>query len=279
MSKRKFKHKATTFNKANLTYLAHCANIAYKSKEEIRQELNTLGFDVDGTNFFFENRDKAEGVDTQCFVTGDKDKIIVSFRGSEAKLTDWLTNKRFIKIKWSKDKTFGRVHRGFHKALKGVWPDVREEILRLRTNKQPIWLTGHSLGGALAQLAAATLRFQEKQDWVGGVYTFGQPRAGNSDFAKKYNSHLKNVTCRVVNNNDLVARIPTINYSHAGQLFYFSSKETLHRDKQMSWWEKKLDRLKGRIKGFPNGKTDGIDDHSMDRYQELCEKTSQAKQE
>ena len=171
-----------------------------------------------------------------------------------------------------KKKSWGRVHRGFHKSLISVWTDVKQEILRLRTNNQSVWFTGHSLGGALAQLAVTTLFLQEKKVKVGGLYTFGQPKIGNSKFRNTYNAHLKSKTYRVVNNNDLVARIPTINYWHVEQLIYFSSKGKLYRDKELTWWEMKIDKIKGKTKAFLKLDIDALKDHKMDNYQELCKK-------
>ena len=63
--------------------------------------------------------------------------------------------------------------------------------------KQVIF-TGHSLGGALAVVAAA------RSKYVGEVYTFGQPRVGN----RKYSKQVKSKVYRFVNNNDIVPRIP-----------------------------------------------------------------------
>ncbi|MCI5144635.1 MAG: lipase family protein, partial [Candidatus Electrothrix sp. AR3] len=200
-----FEHKATSFSKINLAYFAYCANIIYRPKEKIHYELRRLGFDLSRDNFFFEY--KNDDIDTQCFAVGDKEKIIVAFRGSEANLEDWVTNKKFLKTSWPKDNPLGRVHRGFYDALESIWlgDKLQKEILKLRTNGQSIWFTGHSLGGALAVLAAATLHLQEKKDgFLGGVYTFGQPRLGNPDFAENYNAALKERTYRVVNNNDLI---------------------------------------------------------------------------
>ena len=107
MSKRKFDHETTSFNKTNLAYLAHCSNIVYKPKKEIRKELKNLGFDTNGSNFFFNYSNLRKGLDTQCFVAGDNEKIIVSFRGSEANLADWITNKKFIKKTWNEKKKLG----------------------------------------------------------------------------------------------------------------------------------------------------------------------------
>ena len=269
-----FDHKATSFSEANLVYLAHCANIAYDPKEKIRQVLSKLGFDLSKDSFFIEDKE----TDTQCFVAGDNEKIIVSFRGTEKEKTEDLrTDAKIIRIPWpSEDRPLGKVHRGFCDAVNNVWNRVSTEILSLRTNEQSVWFTGHSLGAALTTLAAASLYFKDKKQLINGVYTFGQPRVGNSDFATLYNADLKEKTFRIVNNNDVVTRVPgRPRFSHVGSLMYFTTEEQLYRDEELSWWEKFLNRTEGRLDDVMELGLDDIKDHSMDIYQELCEKTYQ----
>ena len=74
----------------------------------------------------------------------------------------------------------------------------------------PIFVTGHSLGGALATLGAAYL-----SGWgLAACYTFGAPRVGNKEFS----SSLQTPIYRVVNPLDTVPHIPTPlrGYRHAG---------------------------------------------------------------
>jgi predicted lipase len=78
------------------------------------------------------------------------------------------------------------VHSGFYVAYKGVSSLVRTEVDRLlglyKTAK--LVITGHSLGGAMAVLCA--LEMKEVHGKVDYVYTYGQPRVGNSNFASFY---------------------------------------------------------------------------------------------
>ncbi|MCI5125416.1 MAG: lipase family protein [Candidatus Electrothrix sp. AR5] len=266
-----FDHKATSFSKANLVYLAHCANIVYEPKEKLGQILSEMGFNLNKDRFFIEDKE----TDTQCFVAGDSEKIIVSFRGTETEESkDLKTDKKIIRTRWpSKDQPLGKVHRGFYHALKSVWSKVAKEIVSLRTNEQSVWFTGHSLGAALTTLAAATLYFYDKKQLVSGVYTFGQPRVGNSDFATLYNADLKEKTFRIVNNNDVVTRVPARpRFSHVGSLMYFTQEGQLCSDGDLSWWGKFWDKMEGRLDDFMELGTDGIKDHKMGTYQELCEK-------
>jgi hypothetical protein len=75
-------------------------------------------------------------------------------------------------------------------------------------------MTGHSLGAALATLGAS--RYGNVQ----GVYSFGSPRVGNDVFKEKFDVK----TYRIVNNDDIVARVPPPGvYVHVGELKFIDS--------------------------------------------------------
>jgi triacylglycerol lipase len=96
----------------------------------------------------------------------------------------------------------GRVHRGFRNALDEIWKPLHELVASLRRDDpgRALWLTGHSLGGALAILAAA--RLPEVQ----GVYVFGAPHVGDAEFR----AALPAVPVRFIHGNDLVTRVPVV---------------------------------------------------------------------
>nr|XP_024370010.1 uncharacterized protein LOC112279617 [Physcomitrium patens]PNR57011.1 hypothetical protein PHYPA_004004 [Physcomitrium patens] len=93
-----------------------------------------------------------------------------------------------------------------------------------------LFITGHSLGGALAALYATMLHYTgqtEIASKIGAVYTFGQPRVGDQDFVNYANSKLKGKFFRVVYCNDVVPRVPfddiVMAYKHIGDCNYFNS--------------------------------------------------------
>ncbi len=97
----------------------------------------------------------------------------------------------------------GVVHCGFHAALEQIWAAALQPCLTRLKAANPartIWLTGHSLGGALATLAAARLAD------VTGLYTFGSPLVGDRQFAERCPDR----AYRVVNNNDIVPHVPRV---------------------------------------------------------------------
>ena len=114
------------------------------------------------------------------------------------------------------------VHVGF---LRG-YLSVRERLVHmLRVLKEEegggswtIYVTGHSLGGALATLCASDLKGLFAEDSV-VMYNFGSPRVGNLAFVKRFNDAVPNAF-RVVNDADVVARVPRSrlqNYFHVGR--------------------------------------------------------------
>ena len=121
--------------------------------------------------------------------------VILAFRGS-ADIEQWLADAEF----WMTDTQFGRVHEGFWKST--------QEALKVFYGcnpNGPLFITGHSLGGAQAVIFARCCGLQ-----VSGVYTFGQPKSGDHVWRVNYiKSGLDEITWRVVNALDIVPRMPS----------------------------------------------------------------------
>ena len=252
-----FKPTTTRFDLTHALKMSELSLIAYKSQKEIRASVEKLGYSQ--FKFF-------DSSNTQAFMVGTDEVIILSFRGTES-IQDWITD---LKIKFVQG-PLGKVHKGFYAALMSIWKDVKEALLKFQRNSQSVWITGHSLGGALATLAVAAL-IEENCD-VGGAYTFGQPRVGSEKFAKKLDSQYKYRFFRVVNNEDIVTRIPTrlMGYYHVGSDVYIDALGMLHRGPK--WWfrfldaaasqvVRSLDRFKALREQFPNG----LEDHDIEKY-------------
>ncbi len=151
-----------------------------------------------------------ESGDTQGFVAHSEKSTLIAFRGTES-LGDWLTNINLLK---TSDDRYGGVHRGFHSAYQSVHQEILAQLL-VRDAEVKVWVTGHSLGGALASIAAAELQSTRP---ITGCYTFGQPRIGDDAFRKYVKTNLTHF--RFVNDDDIVTRIPP-GFKHVGQLFHF----------------------------------------------------------
>jgi hypothetical protein len=142
-------------------------------------------------------------------VVSDGDAAVVAFRGTDD-IRDWLANLNVDRVDWFG----GNVHRGFHLAEESLAGRVLE---RLPENTTPLWITGHSLGGALATLFA--FRLQRAGHNVCGLYTFGSPRVGCGCFAAQHDWLLRQKHFRVVHNSDAVPRVPLpLRFRHCGRL-------------------------------------------------------------
>jgi triacylglycerol lipase len=264
MSEFKFIHDTTAFNLQNAYSLAMAANLAYENEQKIKK---TVEDEWKFKKFrFFEHRDG-----TQAFAMSNDKIIVVAFRGTEPnQIKDWLTDLDFNLVNGPLD---GKVHEGFYTALSNVWQRIERTISEFRAKKsKSLWFTGHSLGAALATLAVS--RFRDEDRPVDGLYTFGQPRTGDRTFARNFNFEFKPYAFRFVNNNDIVTRMPprALKYSHVGTFRYFTESGKLVHD--ISWWNRFLDRMHGRIEDILEWGTDGIKDHSMERYVEHLKKAA-----
>jgi triacylglycerol lipase len=142
------------------------------------------------------------------------------------------------------------------------------------TQSPTLWLTGHSLGGALAVLAGAAFSMWSDAPIrsVNGIYTFGQPRVGLYKFCGNYDHLLSRKTFRFVNNQDLVPRVPFRGWDYAdlGQMIHFDSSG--QPKLQSSQWSSFLSRTLQSFKEFfdiaGHAQSD-VRDHDMNGYADL----------
>jgi predicted lipase len=127
-----------------------------------------------------------------------------------------------------KYRDMGWVHSGFAKAYEEI-RDLQDTVIK---KDKPLVVSGHSLGGATATVAALDLK-QRGYD-VHSVYTYGSPRVGYSDFKEIYEG-AKIPTYRFVNAYDVVPRIPKINYHHVGEPYFLTTDGKI-QDRQQSAW-------------------------------------------
>jgi triacylglycerol lipase len=211
---------------ANAHYLATASDLAYYNDPEGAQKFKS-DLALDAKLFSVGN--------TQVYVATDDAHIIAVFRGTEAPtsiegLKDWLltdANNYLILPEGQIGTDFAaagvgaRFHRGFMTALSDIWGPVCAAVeAELQKKERPLWVTGHSLGGALALLAA--WRFLRKTMDVYRVYTFGGPMVGNEAAVKAFDREMEGKIYRFVHGLDLVPKLPTISlvdnaYGHCTQ--------------------------------------------------------------
>ena len=174
----------TQFNYPTAIYLAHACAIAYEPDPLARARQDLRLEDVEFNSV----------ADTEYFIGDGRDFSVLAFRGTQEPF-DWFQDARVLQV--VADGISGRVHKGFHHALNVAWSHVAG---RLRDDR-PLFVCGHSLGGAVATLASCQLATRAN---LLATYTFGSPRVGDADFCRAYTSP----NYRVVNRLDVVPELP-----------------------------------------------------------------------
>ncbi len=255
-----FDAKQTTWSGNNSLSCAMAAELAYRDAATIKAQCAAWGLPT----CTFLNL-----VDSQGFVASNGDLVLLAFRGTEPEnLRDWMTDADIPLVPFSAG---GLVHKGFLGALDDMWADVVAAIKAQQTRGQTLWITGHSLGAALATLATARFRIEQDKP-VNGTYVYGSPRCGDGDFQMRYNAQAQTKTFRYVNNIDVVPRVPPRNlgFRHIGTFVYFDSDGDVQAEE--SDWNQLLDSVKGSTDDFLHGELGPLDDHFTANYVRLCDK-------
>jgi len=146
--------------------------------------------------------------------TADRTAFL-SFRGS-ADVSDWIADFDFAPTEYSPISSFGQVHAGFQDVYDCVRDSVAANLPAATRGCDQILITGHSLGAALAVLAAPDVdRGMPPNSIEPRLTTFGGPRVGLPDFATAFGAAIE-CCYRVVNFLDIVPLVPPSPYVHVG---------------------------------------------------------------
>ena len=144
--------------------------------------------------------------DTQAFVAVRREEggtgfAVLCFRGTQ-QLRDWVTNinceTQPISDPNGDAGIVGNMHKGFHDAYKSVEESIADRLGG--TEDLPLYITGHSLGGALAVVAT----WYQSSQRLAACYTFGAPKVGDDQLQGRF----KTPIYRVVNAADPVPFVP-----------------------------------------------------------------------
>lgn len=228
----------------------------------------------------FQKIEKRKGIhEPNAMVCSDENSVFLIFRGTEPTAwNQWATDAQTFRIPFGD----GEVHKGFLSAVELIWPEIMSHLQEADPDrKKRLFVGGHSLGAGMSQVASAKLALPENDRSPEAVYNFGCPRALDSVGARIYNDQLGSRTYRVVNNNDIVCRVPlkVMGFSHVGRLKYLTSDGKL-RDK-LSWVQRIKERWQGkRISGWAKFKPtdtltdlfpDELKDHLPEEYTKSLE--------
>lgn len=250
----------TSLSPNNAYWMAKLAKLSYLKRPDDSPDEKAI-FEIlrDEDNEFISVTGESKN-SAQAILVEHDDFFCLAFRGTDSK-EDWLDNLNVFPEKV----LFGQFHRGFWNSVEDVWAPLFQRYMELRLErKRPLFLTGHSLGGAMATVAAAKLIHW---DWpFTSVYTFGQPRSMTTATARIFNTEAKGKVFRFQNNNDLVTRAPArlMGYSHVGTYIHITDDGTLCLEPGL--WLRFLDAVDGAVDDLRERGLDGIKDHSMASY-------------
>jgi predicted lipase len=144
------------------------------------------------------------------FVASSPDAIVIAFRGTQTG-PEWLEDFDALPVANQFGK--GTVHKGFQDQYAKVRASVLAALAQVNLRSR-LWITGHSLGGALATLCASDAALAKCPKLT---YTWAAPRSGWHDYADWFKT-LPDPLFHIMNEWDIVPHEPPAadGYEHAG---------------------------------------------------------------
>jgi len=205
--------------------------------------------------------------DTQGFTALSSDTLYIVWRGSSSP-KDFLKDAQVKKVNFVEPGE--KVHNGFYTAFESVKEDLYSSINYIISNKldkiKSVVICGHSLGAALTVISSYMIckDFPQIAHLVKNV-TIGCPRVGNSIFKDNYNK-LVPKSIRIVNDKDLVTRIPKIGFTHINEGI------TLNENGEVITYSS-LNPFRHVVEIFISDVTgEAIKDHMVDNYLKVLDK-------
>ena len=210
-----FNASAGGFVIGNARALMWLAQLAYETHQPSTIQVVSGKWRFSSAIPFSKRKTGLTGSFETCGIIAERlDAVILAFAGTDPSVWQNLATDFNARPKANNK------HAGFELAARPATPEVAQATQISRQSQKPLFITGHSLGAALAVLAA-------EMAVAGGlrpraVYTFGMPRVGGSQFQASYNASLGDETYRLVHGIDLVARVPmsSLGFRHVGQMLH-----------------------------------------------------------
>ena len=183
---------------------------------------------------------------TQVYVAESPDHLVIAFRGTEDPtsidgLKDWLLTDAMNLLVVPEGRlghdlsaagVGAKFHKGFVDAIAEIWEPLRVEVeTKMKQADRPLWITGHSLGGALALLTAWLLK--RRFIPVHQIYTYGAPMVGNQKASDAFNREFKGTIFRYVSGRDPVPKLPGLSLV-ANEFTHVESAKILGSDPMTS---------------------------------------------
>jgi len=237
--------------------LATCAGYAYSTDETVAMIMSRMGLERNKTRMVALDVDAMFIRSTAFLVQSEDGKVVIlAYRGTEPdNFINWLTDidvyTDIIQLKTDTGTEDFDVHAGFYRNVRATRHEVLAALERAQNGHsvtgdgspvahemESLYITGHSLGAAMAALMAVMLI--EDDDYapiaekLRAVYTFGQPMVGTPDFARhcagmklQDGSDLGERLIRYIHRRDVVPRLPprvSGRFAHFGREYEYGQK-------------------------------------------------------
>jgi hypothetical protein len=192
-----------------------CGTTNYKNQQEfeadierMRAEASAIGYTLEGFSLKADNPSNPFDLG-QVFaaIFSNKSQYVLAYRGTvfdSAK--NWLADVNFVPTRWVAK---GLTHSGFTRTEQALWPFVESFFNDPSHAKKPLWVTGHSLGAAVATLAASHIHKALPAVDIEHIYVFAQPRVGDLTFVNGYvDDGLDSKFIKFAGYNDAVSVLP-----------------------------------------------------------------------
>lgn len=219
-------------------YLCACLSAwSYGGGQAMADVAYRLGFGEGAECYALQARNSALFTDTDAFYLRSADGRlgVLAYRGTELDdPTDLLTDIDVIKAPFPEGQ--GQVHGGFLRALMPLWDAIVALTTDPATRVEHLFITGHSLGGALAAVTAVALGHwghvalaapspgatlhAAGTPVLRGLYTFGQPMVGDEEMAAWAERLLGHLTHRHIYGSDVIPHLPPVS---SGRFAHFGS--------------------------------------------------------
>lgn len=196
--------------------------IAYVDPVDAREMLGKMGFESETINSGSMNG----------YVLSANGTAVIILRGTESNAYDVVQDLRFLK----RTNNNGSMHGGFADGYDGMHGQVNKVLRRFDAKR--VWITGHSLGGALSIVCAARL-LEDDEFPIAGVMTFGQPKVVRDDMRQYLEPKLRTRYVFFVNDMDPVTRVIDP-YMHFGHMVRFVDGRIIRSEQAQAVYGSKL---------------------------------------
>jgi triacylglycerol lipase len=207
--------------------LGNLAEISYEvDLNKVSAQVDKYGFKLD--EYVINDQETS----TNGIILVNDEIVVLAFRGTQ-EYQDFIQDLKigkYSKIGHTYCEGNSKIHGGLNGPMINITSDGKlyERLSTLISSGKKLYVTGHSLGGALSTVFAHYTKADGRDIDVEGVYTYGQPIVGNSNFQKCYNNDFFDKTFRHVNNVDIITKtkpswsfLPWLDYRHVGTMIHY----------------------------------------------------------